>query len=635
MTLRNRIVMAPMGTAYNDPGGYVSERNIAYYAARARGGVGLITIEGTCVDYPEGSGGGGLYVDDDKFIPGLKKLAEAIRKEGAHASLQLFHAGRYAPSKVNGVQCVAPSPIASFYTGETPRELSTAEVEAIIEKFAKAAARAQKAGFSAVELVGNSGYLISEFLSTITNKRTDRFGGDATGRATFLVEIIKAIRQRVGKGFPITCKLSIDEFMGVRNTIEDSKIIARLAQDAGADNIHCWAGWHEAPVPMMPMSVPRGAFVYLAEAIKKVVTVPVTAVGRITDPVLADRIIAEGKADLVVMGRALIADPELPNKAAQGRLDEIRMCIGCVFCLESAIQSAKHGDKESAVLCTVNAEVGQEWKRVVKPATTPKKVLIVGGGPAGMEAARVLAERGHRPTIWESTNKLGGNVNLASIPPHKQEIDNVYRYLSRQMELLGIPVEFNKEATPKAILDSGFSEVIIATGAVPLIPGVPGLNKDIVVLAPEVLKGKKTGQRIVVAGGGLIGCETAEFLKEQGKQVTVVEMLPKIGADIGPATRHYTLARLKKLGIDMRPNTKLVEVLENGVRVDCQGAQQSIEADTVVIATGMKANNQLYAAVKAQLPSGSRVNLHQIGDCANARRIHHAIYEGWQVACAI
>lgn len=635
MTLKNRIVMAPMGTGYNDPGGYVSERNIAYYAARARGGVGMITIEGACIDYPEGSGGGGLYIDDDKFIPGLSKLAEAIRKEGVHASQQLFHAGRYAPSKVNGVQCVAPSPIASFYTGETPRELSTVEVEAIIEKFAEAAVRAQKAGFSAVELVGNSGYLISEFISTVTNKRTDRFGGDATGRATFLVEIIKAIRQRVGEGFPISCKLSIDEFMGVPNTIEDSKIIARLAQDAGADIIHCWAGWHEAPIPMMPMSVPRGAFVYLAEAIKEVVSVPVTTVGRINDPVLADRIIGEGKADLVAMGRALIADPELPNKAAAGKLDEIRMCIGCCYCLESAIQSAKHGDRESAVLCTVNAEVGQEWKEIVKPAGDPKEVLIVGGGPGGMEAARMLAERGHRPILWESTDKLGGNVNLASIPPHKQEIDNVYRYLSRQMELLNVPVELNKEVTPETILDSEFSEIIIATGAVPLIPDVTGMDKDIVVLAPEVLQGKETGQRVVVVGGGLIGCETAEFLKEKVKQVTIVEMLPKIGADIGVASRFFTVSRLKQLGIDMRPKTKLVEVIENGIRVDCEGEQQSIEADTVVIAVGMKANSELYDSVKAQLPSGSQVNLYQIGDCAGARRIHDAIYEGWQVACRI
>ena len=635
MTLKNRIVMAPMGTGYNDPGGYVSQRNIAYYAARARGGVGLITTEGACVDYPQGYGGGGLIIDDDKFIPGLSRLAKSIRKEGAHVSIQLIHAGRYSPSRVTGMQAVAPSAIASRYTGEMPRELTNREIEGIIEKFAEAAARAKQAGFSAVELVGNSGYLISQFMSTITNKRTDRFGGDAAGRATFLVEIIKAIREKVGKGFPISCKLSIDEFMGVPDTIEDSKIVARLAEKAGADIIHCWAGWHEASIPMMPMSVPRGAFVYLAEAIKEVVSVPVTTVGRINDPVLADRIIGEGRADLVAMGRALIADPELPNKAAEGRLDEIRMCIGCCYCLETAIASARDGDRESAVKCTVNAEVGLEWNGPVKPASKAKDVLIVGGGPAGLEAARVLAERGHRPTVWERKKRLGGNVNLASIPPHKQEIDNVYRYLSRQMDVLGVEVELGREATPEMILESGFTEVVVATGAVPLVPMVQGIEKDTVVPAPEVLKGRLTGERVVVVGGGLIGCETAEFLAEKCKKVTVVEMLERIGADIGPANRFFTLERLKKLGIQMRPKSRLVAVTDAGTIVDHQGQEQSIEADTVVIATGMKADDWLYASLKSRLPAGSQIHLHPIGDCAGARRIADAIREGWQVGCRI
>ncbi|MFA4836278.1 MAG: FAD-dependent oxidoreductase [Dehalococcoidia bacterium] len=635
MTLKNRIVMAPMGTGYNDPGGYVSERNIAYYAARARGGAGMITVEGACVDYPQGSAGGGFSIDDDKYIPGLSRLAESIRREGAHACQQLMHAGRYSPARVTGIQAVAPSAIASRYTGEMPRELTTSEVEAIIEKFAEAAARAQEAGFSAIELVGNSGYLISQFMSSVTNKRTDRFGGDAAGRAAFMVEIIKHIREKVGRDFPISCKISVDEFLGVKNTIEDSKIIARKAEEAGASIIHCWAGWHEAPIPMMPMSVPRGAFVYLAEAIKEVVSIPVTTVGRINDPVLADRIIAEGKADLVAMGRALIADPELPNKAAEGRFDEIRMCIGCCLCLESAIHSARDGDRESAVMCTVNAEVGKEGERNIKPATKPKNVLIIGGGPAGMEAARVLAIRGHSPVIWERNNGLGGNVNLASIPPHKEEIDNVYRYLSRQMDLLRVKVELGKVVTPKTVLDSGFSEVIIATGAVPLIPNIPGIDKDNVVLAPEVLKGRSTGQRVVVIGGGLIGCETAEYLAEKGKKITVVEMLDRIGADIGPASRFFTLERLKKLGIQMRPKSRLVAVTDAGIIIDHQGQEQSIEADSVVIATGMKADDGLYKSLKTQLSADDKINLHAIGDCMGARRISDAVREGWQVGCRI
>ncbi|MDD5094616.1 MAG: FAD-dependent oxidoreductase [Dehalococcoidia bacterium] len=635
MTLRNRIVMAPMGTGYNDPGGYVSKRNIAYYAARARGGVGMITLEGACVDYPQGSPGGGLNIDDDKYLPGLSRLADAIKKKGAHPCQQLIHAGRYTPGRVMGVQPVAPSAIASRYTGEMPRELTTSQVEAIIEKFAEAGLRAKKAGFSAVELVGNSGYLISEFMSVITNKRTDRFGGDAVGRAAFLVEIVKAIRQNVGPGFPISCKLSIDECLGVPKTIEASQVIASMAQDAGANIIHCWAGWHESPTPMMPMSVSRGAFVYLAEAIKKVVSIPVTTVGRINDPILADRIIAEGKADLVAMGRALIADPELPNKAREGRFDEIRMCLGCCYCLESAIHSARDGDREAAVQCTVNAEVGREWKEPVKSTSKAKDVLIIGGGPAGMEAARMLAVRGHRPTIWERNDKLGGNLHLASIPPHKEEIANVNRYLSRQMQLLGVKVQLGKNATPKAILDSGFTDVIVATGAVPIVPDILGIERNNVILATEMLKGREVGGKVVVVGGGLIGCETAEFLAEKGKQVTIVEMLDRIGADIGPASRFFTLDRLKKFGVEMRAKTRLTGITESTVQVNCNGQEQSISADTVVLAVGMKAEDSLYSILKGKLPLNNRPNLYAVGDCAGARRIADAIHEGWQVAGAI
>lgn len=635
MTLKNRIVMAPIGTGYDDPVGYVSERNIAYYVARARGGVGMITTEGACVDYPQGSAGGGFVIDGDRYSRGLSKLAEAIRKEGAHACQQLIHAGRYSPAKVTGVQAVAPSAIASRYTGEMPRELTILEIEAIIDKFAEAAVTAQRAGFSAVELVGNSGYLISQFMSAITNKRTDRFGGDAAGRATFLVEIIKAIRERVGTGFPISCKLSIDEFMGVPNSIEDSKIIASTAEKAGADIIHCWAGWHEASVPMMPMSVRRGAFVYLAEAIKKVVNVPVTTVGRINDPKLADQILGEGKADLVAMGRALIADPEMPNKAREGRFDEIRMCIGCCLCLESAIHSARDGTRRSGVICTVNAEVGREGQSELKPAARQKDVLIIGSGPAGMEAARVLATRGHRPTIWEKQRKSGGNVNLASTPPHKEEIENVNRYLHRQMDMLGVRIEYDKKATVGDVLQSGYMEVVIATGALPIIPSVPGIDKVHVVTALEVLKGSETGERVVVVGGGLIGCETAEFLVEKGKKVTIAEMLEKMGADIGPATRWFMLERLKKLGIKMLTKSKLAAVTDSGIIVDQDGTKQSIEAATVVIATGMAPETEMHQSLKALLPPDREVNLHLIGDCAGARRISDAIREGWEVGCQI
>jgi 2,4-dienoyl-CoA reductase (NADPH2) len=357
MELKNRIVMAPMGTGMATPEGYITDQMMDYYAERAKGGAGLITTEITCVDAPLGKVGPWQpIIDEDKYMSEFRRLAEVIHQGGAKASLQLGHAGRYALSFVIGAQPVAPSPIPSRYTREIPRELTTEEVGEIIDKFGDAALRARKAGFDAVELMGCTGYLISQFTSPLTNKRTDRFGGDTISRATFACEIISNIRKKVGNTFPISFKHSVDEFIPGGTTVEDSRVIAKEVEKAGASIIHAWAGWHESPKPMLPMSVPRGAFVYLASAVKKVVSIPVVTVGRINDPKLADKVIQEGKADLVAFGRAFLADPHFPEKAAQGRFDDIRKCIACCRCFDSLMQASP------PVVCTVNAELGKEGK---------------------------------------------------------------------------------------------------------------------------------------------------------------------------------------------------------------------------------------------------------------------------------
>jgi len=625
MQLKNRIVMAPMGTHFALDG-YVSDQMVDYYVERAKGGVGLITMEGTCVDAPLGKLGlRQLIIDDDKYIPKLRRLVEAVHAEGARISLQLAHAGRYASSSIIGAQPVAPSPIASRYTKELPRELNIEEVEEIIEKFGNAARRAKEAGFDAVELLGCTGYLISQFTSAITNKRRDRFGGDTAGRATFVVEIIRNIRGKVGKDFPISFKHSIDEYMPGGTTIEDSKIIVKRAEEVGASIIHAWAGWHESPMPMLPMSVPRGAFVHLAEAMKEVVDIPVIAVGRINDPKLADQIISEGKADLVAMGRAFLADPYFPQKVAEGRFEDIRMCIGCCRCFDTLRTGRMH------IECSVNAELGRESEKRVKTVEKAKRILIVGGGPGGMEAARVAASRGHEVILWERKDRLGGNMVLASVPPHKEEINNIINYLSHQLEKLRVKVELNKEATLEAVTRFNADEVVVATGALPIIPDIPGVGGDNVVTAINVLVGKaKVGDRVVVIGGGMIGCETAEFLVDEGKKVTVVEMLERIGQDIGPTTRWVVLKRIREIGIEVLTSAKAIGITAEGVIIEREGTTRAIKADTIVLAVGLEPDKELADRLREKVP-----RLHAIGDCVEVNKILEAIHEGWRIGCEL
>jgi len=425
MEVKNRFVVPPMGTNFANPDGSVSQQLIDYLVSRAKGGYGLIIVEVTAID-PLGKAiplQPGIW--DDKFIPGWKKLVDEVHKYGAKIAVQLHHAGRQTTREVIGAQPVAPSPIPCPVDREMPRELTTEEVYELIEKFGDAARRARDAGFDAVEVHGAHGYLIAQFMSAYSNKRIDEFGGDFKGRMKFPVEIVKNIRRKVGNGYPVIFRFSGDERVPGGRTIDESRMVARVMEHVGVDALHVSTGvYGSLPWLIAPSAVAPGYNIYAAEEIKKVVNTPVIAVGRINDPLLAEDIIESGKADMVSLGRESIADPEIPNKVAAGRIEEISPCIGCMQACVGYLFDPNH----LKISCLVNPFTGRETELNIEKAEKPKKVMVVGGGPGGLEAAWVAAKRGHKVTLCEKENTLGGQYRIGAIPPAKQDIMKALRY---------------------------------------------------------------------------------------------------------------------------------------------------------------------------------------------------------------
>lgn len=608
MEVRNRIVMPPMVTFLANEGGAVSQRMIDYYVERARGGVGLIIIESAYV-LEEDRDFGRLGIENPQLQVGLSELAESIQEQGAKAFLQLNHRGS----------------VLSIRKGKGPDELSLEEIERIIEAFSMAALRAQTAGFDGVEIHGANVYLITQFLSPLTNHRSDRYGQGLEGRLKFPADILLRVRKKVGDDFPVTFRMVAHQYTDGGLVLEDAKVIARRLEEAGANALHVVAGSPSAPYwHTPPMAVPRGCHVQLAADIKKVVCIPVIAVGRINDPFLANEILEDGKADLISMGRALIADPYLPLKAKERRLEDIRRCVACNYCRKRIIQFNR------TIRCAVNAEAGRERDSRVSPSPKPKKVLVIGGGPGGMEAARVLALRGNRVILHEKQPKLGGQINLALIPPHKEELRNILDYLIPQLQKLNVEVHLQSEVSEKTIKEIRPEAVILAVGGLIFMPEIPGLDRKMAFTPEEALKGDGLmGKRIIVLGGGMVGCEVAEYLAGKGKEVTLIEKLPEIACGMEGYTKRLLLQRLNQLSVQMHVGSEVTSFRENIATIHKKGEVIQVTADGVVAALGAKPNSSV-----TELSSGGHA-FYPIGDCREVRDIAAAIQDGFRVAMQI
>jgi len=620
LEVRNRIVMAPMGSNLASDTGGVTERLIAHYAARARGGVGLVIVENTTVQYPLGRNGAThLRLDDDAFIPGMSRLVEAVHREGAAVAVQINHCGAWTSlQRTGGLQPVAPSDVPVKPGGVVPRPLSVDEIEALVELFAQAGLRAQKAGFDGIEIHGAHGYLLSEFLSPSTNRRDDEYGGSLENRLRFPLAIIHRLRATLGPRFPLWMRINGDDFLPDGNDQTDCQAIAQRLVEAGLDALHVSAAMPAShPKQVEPITFPQGWKFYLAAGIRAVVSVPIIAPSVVREPEVAQEAISSGQVDFVALGRGLLADPEWANKAARGEPEQIRRCISCNVCAKSRGQDAL------PIRCTLNPLVGRELELgEFIPASRPRRVMVIGGGPAGMEAARVAALRGHRVTLCERETKLGGQVRLAARPPGKDKLRWPLEYWPRQLAQAGVEVRLGTEVTPQLVAQERPEAVIVATGARPLIPPIPGVDAPTVTTAWAVLRGdvELTGQRVIVVGGGMVGCETAEFLAELGNRVLIVEMLSDVALDVESTTRMDLLERLAERGVDWRVNAR-VEEIEPG-QVKLAGGQIEAAA-AIVLAAGSRPSRELVTML-----GGGDWELHVVGDCRRPRRIVDAVYEG-------
>jgi len=652
LEIKNRILMPAMHMNYTGAKGEINDKFIAFYEERAKGGCGLIIIGGANFTKTSGCMPNMVSLMDPNNIPNIEHFTNVMHQAGAKCAIQLLHAGRYG----YWGQPYAPSPVKSgirMAATELPEELTIEQIQEIIEDYAQAALVMKNAGVDACEICGNTGYLPAQFISKFTNRRTDKYGGkEVTDRMAFNVELLQRMREVVGPDYPIIYRMPADDLLPDSTTYKDYAIVAPYLVEAGADMLHCAGGFHESRVPQLTMGVPHGFSAVLAGHIKKAVKVPVALSHRIHDPITMEHVLIAGFVDMIGLGRPLICDPDLPNKLEAGQLDEIRWCVACNNCFDSVFQA-------QPVACFQNVRAGKELKYNITPTKLPKKVVVVGGGPGGMEAARVLKLRGHEVVLFEKENYLGGELFLASKPPGREELWRAIEYLSNQMVKLGVDVRMKTEATVENVLNENPDVVVVATGSTPIIPPIPGIDGKNVVLAEDVLLDRvDVGDEIVIIGGGATGTETALYLARlntlpaesalylvqhevitfedafdkwrYGKKITVLDMLPKFGSNIGQTTRWTILQDLAYRGVKLIPNATVEEITESEVIYSVGDERKSVPCDTVVLAVGVKSNTKLYEELKDQIK-----DVRLIGDAKSPRKGIEAIEEGFKAALRI
>ena len=630
LCLKNRIAMASMGTNLAHAEGFVTEEMIAYYAERAKGGAGLIMTELVTVEFPLGNGiERQLSIDDDKYIPGLQRLTSQIHRYGSKVFIQLNHAGHRAKIEfTRGAAPVSASSIPSSIAKIEPKPLSGEEISNLVDAFGRAAHRAKEVGFDGIDLHFAHGYLLCQFLSSHTNQREDEYGGSLENRMRLPLEVLERCRQEVGKDFPISGKVVGHQYIYGGITLRETKAFCCSLQQNGIDAIQVSAGDPESPdhLPVPPMYTRRGCYINLSQSIKKALSIPVIAVGRINNVLLANRIVESGKADLVAMGRAFLADPAFPRKAREGKLEDIRICIGCN-------QGCRGRDRTKylAVGCILNPRTGREKdEQEILPAKVPKNILVVGGGPGGMEAARVAALRGHKVTLVEERRELGGQLRVATRPPGRGEFRHLIEWYRIQMIKLGVKLLLGQKATVGLVRNIRPDFSILATGSHPLSPDIEGLKWVKVFHASEILVKKiPVGDQIVIIGGGGVGLETADFLASKRKKVTVIEQLPEVGCDLEGSTKKALMARLTRKKVRILTSATVHKVEIKKIFVQWNGNENEIPFDEpLIIATGVEANLELYKSLKKD-EELKNIDTHVIGDAISPRLLREAIFEGY------
>ncbi|MFL0196640.1 FAD-dependent oxidoreductase [Clostridium sp. WILCCON 0269] len=638
LELKNRIVMTPMENCLNNKDATVSDDMIAFYAERAKGGIGLIITEVTRVNDENGVADiRQLSAAHDKYIPGLKKLADTVHENGGKIVIQLHHPGRQGFCGVNGNKpMMAPSAVQCNVVQQETREMSTEEAESLVQNFISAACRVKAAGIDGVEIHGAHGYLINQFLSPYTNKRTDKYGGSLENRMRFLEEIILGVRQKCGREYPVIVRLSVDEFLrtnGVDDGIllEDGIKIARRLEEIGADAIDVSAGIYETMnVSWEPISFPQGWKLYLGEEIKKAVGIPVISAAVIREAAYADRIIGEGRTDFVGSARLHFADPQWSNKAKENRDHESRLCISCLHCIESLLVGMETG---SPVECSVNIQAGREFKYGnINKNGDGRTVVILGAGPSGLEAARVLAERKFRPIVFEKSSQIGGQLLLASKPPKKEKILWLINYLQVQANKLGIEIRLNKMPTVDEIRELNPYAVFVAEGSSSIIPkAISGIDGENVFTAGEILSGnvKIHNKKVAVIGSGMTGLETAEFLESKDNDVSIFEMSDNIGADVFFQNLSDIQGRLNNYKTQMYTKHKLISIKNHKVIFEILpgGVIKEYSFDYIVISLGRKPNTEFLDELKANF---DKVKV--IGDANKPGRIRNAMETGFENA---